>query len=367
MGRQPFLKYRTRIFSLLTLILAAFLACACQAGLSNRITPQPTQTHELILYDWEDYIPPSIIDDFQREYGVRIIYQTYNSDEEAVENIRSGKEVFDIAVVENDNLQDLIASGKIATIDHHDVPNLENISPNFRNLIFDPSNQYSVPNNWGTTGLLVRTDLTAKPVTRWADLWDEDNAGKILVRQQPTELISIALKSLGYHLNSENPKELEEALHQLVELAPRIRYVDVDPEAAVAPLLDGQAVMMVGWTGDAEYARSKDPRIHYILPEEGTLLWGDSYVISSTSTKKSAAEQFINYLLQPEVSAQIIQKYLYPSANEAARGHLDPQLANDPILYPSSFDFRKGEWYLPLSQAGQKLYDDIWQQFLSHP
>ena len=339
------------------------LLSACVSAASTPVnTPTPPLAKELVLYNWADYMPQTVLDAFTAEYGVKITYLPYESQEEAVAQIEAGQ-TYDVAVVENDQVPTLIARHLLAEIDQRHVPNFKNIGDNFRGLIFDPDDRYSVPYSWGTTGLLVRTDLIGAPVTRWADLWNPRFAGKIALRAQPTELISVALKSLGYALNSENPAELEAALKRLLELKAVSRFVDVEPESAVAPLVSGEAVILIGWPGDALVARRQNPAIHYLLPAEGSMLWGDRLVISASSPNRYTAELFLNFLLRPDIGGQIVNENRYAIANEAARAFIDPEILNDPVIYPPHAILASTDWYVPLSPAGQKLYDEAWARF----
>jgi spermidine/putrescine transport system substrate-binding protein len=354
--------------AVLTLVAAVLLAAGALAACdSTSQLPTPTASapaRELVLYNWADYLPQSTLDAFTAEYGVKVIYETYDSMEEAVEEIKAGL-AFDVAVVDNDVIPGLVADGLLAEIDSHQVPNFKNISANFRDLAFDRDNKYSVPNAWGTTGLLVRTDLVAAPVTRWADLWDKRYAGKIAWRTQPTELVTVALKALGYQVNSENPAELEAALQRLLELKPSTLIAEIEHDKAIASLVSGKAVIMIGWPGDAQNAQSKNDAIHYILPDEGAMLWGDSYVISSRSQNKQTAELFLDFLLRPEIAAEFVNTYGYATANEAARPFINQEILDNPALFPTKDDVANATWYMPLSPAGEKLYADIWERFMN--
>ncbi len=349
-------------------ILAA-LIMSLLAGCSRRSTPLLTPTApplagELIFYNWADYMPQSVLDAFTAEYGVKVTYVTYETMDEAVQNIKSGL-TYDVAVVEHDLIPTLAASGLLAEIDHSYILNFKNVSADFRDLTFDPGDKHSVPYNWGTTGLLVRADLIESPVTRWADLWDKPYSGKIAVRPEPVELISLALKSLGYPLNSENSQELEAALQRLLALKPSLLFVPSEDTRAVDILLKGQAAILLGWPGDALYAQEQSKAIQYVLPQEGTMLWGDRFVVSAASPNMYTAEVFLNSLLRPEVAGQIVNENHYAIANEAARPFIAPAILGNPILYPTAQDIQKAEWYLPLSPAGQQLYDDIWARFMA--
>ena len=353
------LRRQATILAGMAILVALLSACANPNPVP---LPTPSLAKELSLYNWEEYMPQSVLDAFAAEYGVHVTYVTFESTEEAEANIRAGKVTFDVAVLDLDMVPRMAADGYLAEIDLSHVPNFKNISPNFRNLAFDPENRHSIPYNWGTTGLLVRSDLV-EPPTRWADLWEPRYAGKIAVRAQPTELISVALKGLGDPLNSENPTELAKAGERLSELKPKVQVVGVPAEEAVAPLLSGQASILLGWSGDAVYAASQNDAIRYVLPEEGTMLWGDVFVISAKSPKESTAELFLNFLLRPEISAQIINTYSYPSANEAALKFVKPEIANNPVIYPSRDAIARAAWYQPLSPEAQKLYDAIWEKY----
>lgn len=341
------------------------LPAACTAAPRPEPTPTPLPlAEELVFYNWADYMPQSVLDAFTAEYGVRVATLNYETVEAAVAQLRAGQR-FDVVVMENDLIPSLVADGLLAEIDYRNVPNFKNISANFRDLAFDPGNNYSIPYNYGTTGLVVRSDLVKAPITRWADLWDPRYAGKIAVRSQPTELISVSLVSLGYPLNSEDPQELEAALQHLLDLKPAVIFVDNETEKAIPILLSGAAVLMVGWPQDGYQARQENEAITYALPEEGRLFWGDTFVIPANSPNKYTAELFLNFILRPEISAQIVNEIKYANANEAAYPFIHPEIFNDSIVFPHAETIRKADWYMPLSPAGEKLYADIWKRFLA--
>jgi spermidine/putrescine transport system substrate-binding protein len=330
-------------------------------------TPPPTPTppplaEELIFYDWAEDAIETVFEDFTEEYGVRIKYVTYESPEEAVENIRAG-EVYDVVVLENQYIPALVTEGQLAEIDYRHVPNFKNISPNFRDLAYDPGNAHSIPYSWGTTGLVVRSDLVEEPVTSWADLWDQRYAGKVAGWLYPRYMLSAALKSMGYSINSEDPDELEAALERLIELNPDATWLE--DEASVAPLLvSGDVVVALGWAYDVWTGQEENEAISYVLPKEGTILWGDNFVIPANSPNRHTAELFLDYLLRPEITGQIVNVNYYSMANDAAEAFIDPEILNDPIIYPPNEDLENAEIMLPLSPEGEKLYAQVWERFM---
>ncbi len=356
-----------RCFTTIVLaILALGVLTAC-AGPASRSTPtRPPLAQELVFYNWAGDMPQSVLDAFAREYGVNVTYAVYESQEEVIDNMRAGQ-VYDVVVMEGRFIPLLTQEGLLAEIDYRNVPNFRNISANFRDLAYDRDNRHAIPFNWGTTGLVVRSDLVEEPVTSWQALWDLRYAGKVAIwAGQPREMIALTLKSLGYPANTEAPAELEAALARLLELKPRLLFVEDYNLATSADMLaDGKAVICVGFAFDVLEGRRKNKAITYVLPVEGALLWGDTFIIPANSPNKYTAEVFLNFILRPEVNTQIANGNHYATPNEAAYPFIDPALLNDPVIFPPEADVKNGEIIMPLSPAGQKLYDVIWERFMT--
>lgn len=348
----------------LSAILIVLVGCGAQAAPAPTSTP-PQLAEELVLYDWSEDQIETVFDEFAEEYGVKITYVTFDSTEEAVEKLRAGQ-VYDIVVMENQFIPALIAEGLLAEIDYRNVPNFKNISPNFRNLAHDPQNKHTVPYSWGTTGLVVRSDLIAEPVTSWADMWDPRYRGQVANWETtPRYTLGAALKSLGYSVNSEDPAELEAALEHLLELKPGSIWLGGDSHTPAPLLGSGEVVMALGWSEDVWLAQEESDAIAYALPQEGTILWGDNFVIPANSPNRYTAELFLNFILRPEISAQIVNGNYYPMANEAAKSFVDPEILQDPVVYPTNQEMKNAELLLPLSKEGEQLHAEIWERFLA--
>jgi spermidine/putrescine transport system substrate-binding protein len=270
-------------------------------------------------------------------------------------------EAYDVVVIDNDNIPRLVREGLLAEIKYDNVPNFKNISANFRDLAYDPGNKHSVPFNWGTTGLLFRSDLVQ--INSWADLWRMPAGSKIGFRDEPRDQLGAALKVLGYSINTEDAQELEIALEHLLKIRPHVFIVDSYADPVIPMLASGEIVALVGWAEDALEAREAHEAITYVLPEEGPMLWGDNFVIPANSPHKYSAEIFLNFLLRPEISAQIVNENYYANANEAALPFIDPEIRDDSVIYPPNEQLIKGEVYLPLSPDGAKVYREIWEHF----
>lgn len=360
----PLLRHSLLLSFLLIFTTIPFTACYTASPPPPVPTP-PKLADELIFYNWEGDMPLSVLDAFTKEYGVKVKYLVYESQEEAIDNMRAGQ-VYDVVTMESRFMGLLARKNLLAEIDYRHVPNFKNISANFRDLAYDPDNKYSIPYNWGFTGLVIRSDLVVEPVTHWADLWDPRYAGRVgLWRGQPREVLALSLKSLGYSANSENPAELAAALNKLLALKPHLRFLeDYDPVNVGPALASGEIVIAMGYASDVLAGRELNPAVTYVLPHEGALLWGDNFVIPANSPHQYTAEIFLNFLQRPEINAQIANENLYATPNEAAYPLIDPKLLNNPLVFPANEDLKKAEIILPLSPAGQKLYDQTWQRFL---
>lgn len=358
--------FSTCATQLTTLFFLASLLAGCLPG------PQPaTPTllpipEEIVLYNWVEDMPDRILEAFTQEYGVKVRYETYISQEEAIERIEQGN-VYDVVVMYNRHIPGLIKDGRLAPLNHAIITNLPNIGSDFRDRSYDPGNRYSVPYNWGTTGLVVRTDLVSGPVTSWSDLWKQAAAGKVVMwNGLPREMLGAALKSLGYSANSENRQELEQALEQLNKLRPNLIFAEeFGPELeTTSPILTlGNAVMAIGWSYDAIEGQKDVPAISYVLPKEGAMLWGDNFIIPANSKNQYAAELFINFMLRPEISALITDEKGYATGNEQAEKYISPEILQNTYIFPPLEEVRRAEMILPLSPEGEALHEEIWNRF----
>jgi spermidine/putrescine transport system substrate-binding protein len=350
---------------LLCALTALGLLAACDDTRAPSAPARQTLAKTMLFYDWADDMPQSVLDDFAREYGVRVEYRTYESAEEALESLRAGH-IYDVAVIESRLVPSLMRAALLAELDHRNLPNFKNLSPNFRDLAYDPGNRHSIPFNWGTTALVVRRDLVAAPVTRWSDLWDPRYAGRVgLWMEMRRDVIALALKSLGYSANSEVPEELAAALERLRALKPRaLKLEDVDPVDSAEVLGSGRAVIAMGFARDVLEGRKRSPEIAYVMPTEGALLWGDNFVIPAASAEQYTAELFINFLLRPDISARIANENHYATTNEAALPLIDPAIRNDPVVFPANEDMQRSELMLPLSPEGEQQYAELWERFV---
>ena len=359
------------IVTLFILSLLFLGGCSSTPSLSNSVSATTdrndvaTQPNTLILYDWEDDIPLTVIEKFENEFGIDVDYQTYVAQEDALEDLKAGKQ-YDVVVLDNAYITGAVRNDLLQPLDRALIPNFKNIGPQYRDLAHDKDNAYSVPYSWGMIGLGVRTDLVASPIFSWNDLWNPLHSQAIgMWGDEPRIMLGIALLSLGYSANSEEPAELNAALDKLQRL--REGMVLLDEQAyddPIEPLVDGTVTAAIAWPQEVGIAQEDQPLVEYVVPSEGALMWGDNLIIPSSSRNPQGAHTFINFLLRPEISAEITNYNEYASSNSAALTKIDAEIRNDDTIYPPEHILMRSEILLPLSETGQQLHDEVWAQFM---
>jgi len=316
---------------------------------------------ELYVYNWSEYMPDSVLEDFTKETGIKVIMSTYDSNEALYAKIKMvDAKGYDIIVPSTDYVARMRKEGLLKPLDKSKLPNLSNLDPKLLNKPFDPDNTYSVPYMWGSTAIAVNTkDPAAASVTSFADLWKPELKGKLLLPNDMRGVIGMGLKRLGYSLNETDPAKVAEACKLLMPLMASVRVFDSDsPKQA---LLNNEVQAAVLWNGEAYIAAGENPDIRYVYPQEGFSLWVDNLCIPANASNVENAHIFIDYLLRPEVAAFICQEMGYSSPNLAAQKTLPEDVRTNPIVYPSAEDMARGEFETDLGPA-VKAYEECWMK-----
>jgi spermidine/putrescine transport system permease protein len=314
---------------------------------------------ELNLFNWTEYMPQEILDAFAKEFRVKINYDTYSSNEEMLAKLTAGAAGYDIIVPSDYMVSVLLQQDLLEPLDKQALTNWDNLDPNFLNLEFDPSNRYSVPYMWGTVGLAVNTTFVKETITKWGDLWDPKYKGRIVLPDDPREIIGMGLQVTGKSRNSTEPKDLEAAKQKLRDLMPSIKAFDSDSPKSL--LLSGEVHLGMVWNGEAVLAAVENPKIIYVLPAEGGGIWMDTLAIPKSAKNKKLAHEFINFMLRPEISARLSEAFPYGNPNKASHALTDPGILSNPAAYPSASALRKAEWLTDVGEA-TVLYDRIWTE-----
>jgi spermidine/putrescine-binding protein len=357
----PVHPYPTRL-GLIWMVMLALLSAGCRPLQPLTLSSPSPVTPPLIVLDWENDLTPEILQGFTTETGIKVELRYYYATEEGYRRLLEG-ETCDLAIVPNDKVPGLIRAERLLPLDLNQVPNFRHIAPAFRDLVIDPGNRYSVPNAWGTSGIVYRESGIVSPPQRWADLWDKNYAGRIFLWDHPRTVIGLTLKSLGYPASSEDLQALNLAAAKL-NAWQTLLPAPYQPDTLTAAFRSGQAEVAVAWAGDYLLARQEIPDLHYALPAEGTLLWMDHFVLPRAAHNPEAALRLLDYLLRPEISAQITTQSLWATANETSWSQVALEPKVQALVLPSAEALTNAELILPLSPEGEMTYNRIWEQFV---
>ncbi len=345
-------KYNRLILSLV-LLLAVVLLTACQQD--ERVV--------LNVYNWGDYIDESVIQEFEKKYNIRVNYDTFSTNEDMYVKIKAGGADYDVLFPSDYMIERMIKEDMLHKLDLTNIPNYQYIEDQFKNLEYDPHNEYSVPYFWGTVGIIYNKTMVDEPITSWRILWDQKYRKQILMLDSQRDSIGVALKMLGYDMNTRDLDELEAAKQALIEQKPLVlAYVGDDVKDK---MIAGEAALAVVWSGDAVYMKWENPDLEYVIPQEGSNFWVDAMVIPKTSKHKAEAELFINFMCDPEIAYKNADYIGYSSPHLEAKKMLDPELLNDPAAYPEMEELVNCDIFKDLGDF-LRVYDRIWTEVKAH-
>ena len=334
---------------------------------------EPQLASELSVYNWSDYIDEALLEAYEEEYGVTVIYDTYASNEDLFAKLQAGATGYDVIFPSDYMVAQMIEQGLLAEIDVEQIPNFANIDEDFRNAPFDPGNAHCVPYQWGTTGIAYRAGhpfFEENTPDSWAYLFEPEmleqySDGGINVLNDQRELLAAALFYLGYSPNSTDEAELAEARDLILEAKPYWKTFNSE-DYDDALLVADEVVLSHSWSGDAAAAywntyddESEDGNWYYAIPQEGAVKWLDNICITAASERMDTALHFVNYLLDAENAAAVTNYTYYASPNEAARAYIDEEILNDPSIFPPPEVEAELEWLVELGDA-VFLYDEMW-------
>jgi spermidine/putrescine transport system substrate-binding protein len=311
----------------------------------------------LHVYNWSDYIADKTVPDFEKEFGVKVTYDTYESNEEMVAKLQAGATGYDIVVPSGYIVPVMVATDLITPINKKYITNFNNLSPIFQNLPTDPGNKYTVPWQWGTSGIAYRSDKVKAPVDSWAVFQDKQYAKKMTMMDDGREVIGSQLRYRGHSLNSTNPAELKQAKADSVAAKKNLKaYISAPVKAQ---LISGDVWISQLWNGDTTQAKAEQPKLAYVIPKEGCTIWGDSMCIPKSAPNKRAAHEWMNYILRPEVGAALSEATGYGTPNAAAA-----KVMKDPPPYPTEDELKRLEYQVDLGKD-TATWDQIWTEIKS--
>ncbi len=331
----------------------------------------------LNIYSWADYVHPDTIPGFEKRTGVRVIYDTFASNEALLAKLQAGASDYDIVVPTGYMLHQLVKLNLLRKLDHSKIPNLKNIMNRFHHAAHDPGLQYSVPYTWGTTGIGYNTTAIKNSMTisdadlqmpqlaliktpgDWDVFWDKRMANRITLLEDAREVIGMALKRRGYSFNTTDEKLIRKATNDLKEQKPLTMCYSSDQ--IITQLVSGDCWLALVYSGDAYQAMKQNADVGYAIPVSGCSIWLDSMCIPVTAPNPERAYEWINYILEPEVGAAIANYTRYATPNTLAHSLVSEDLRKDKILYPNESILARCE---EIGDVGQALftYDRMWTE-----
>lgn len=344
------MKFRVLLVVSLLLLSAAFAGgCGKQATVN--------------IYNWGDYMDPAVLEAFEEETKIKVVYEVYSTNEELLAKLKAGGTNYDIVIPSTNMLEVFLAQDLLSEIDLSKVKNFSNLDPQFTNLESDPGNKYSVPYFWGTIGILYNAEAIGTEIDSWRAMFDPKYTGKIIMFDSVRDTIGVTLKMLGYSLNSTDPAQLEEVKQILTQQKALLHSYTVD--GYEDPLLAGDALLSMAWSGDAFKVVGENPAFKYVLPKEGTNVWVDSMAIPKSAKNKDEAYKFMDFILRPEIGAQLAEYIGYSTPNKAAQELLPEDVRNNQVVYPLGNVFETNDVQVDIKEATE-LYDRIWTEIKSN-
>jgi spermidine/putrescine-binding protein len=332
-------------------------------------TPAPSYEieNELLTYNWSDYVAPANIDTFKARYGVETFgYDIFANNDELIAKLQGGATGYDIACPTAEYVPGMAEDGFLQKLDLSRIPNMAHINPTFKNTAWDPNNDYIVPKDYGTTGIMYRGKLVPEGVTSWQQFYELTKgkfSGKVVFVDSMGDVFPFPLKMLGYSLNDNDPTHLKEAGDILLELAPHILALDSD--LYQVKLANEEAALVLGWTGPIVDLRA-DPATadtKYIVPSEGTLYWLDTWVLLTDAPHPNAAYAWLNFIHEPDIQAIETESNGYATPNDEAKKLVSKELLEDQAIFPPDDVIASLEG--SLDHSGVQQRNDIWAQFKS--
>ena len=349
-----------RLYSFLASILVIIVLLF---GISQYLGSHSAATapDKLVIYNWGDYIDPALLEDFTKETGIKVQYETFDSNESMYTKIKQGGTTYDIAIPSEYMIAKMKKEDLLNPLDHSKIKGLENIGKQFLDQSFDKGNQYSVPYFWGTLGIIYNEKMVKEAPAHWNDLWKAEYKNDIMLIDGAREVMGIGLNSLGYSLNSKDETQLQEAVDKLYTLTPNIKAIVADEMKQY--MIQNNAAIGVSFSGEARQMLDANSDLKYVVPSEASNLWFDNMVIPKTAKNHDAAYKFINFMLRPENAYKNALYIGYSTPNDKAKEMLPQEIKEDKAFYPDQETMKHLEVYEAMSPRWVSIYNDLFLQF----
>lgn len=346
-------KFVCLLTSAVLFISSVISLAACGAGNNDNVVR---------VYNWGDYIDEDVISMFEEETGIRVIYDTFETNEEMYPKVSAGGVDYDVICPSDYMIEKMLENNLLQEINFDNVPNASYIQQSVLDMasVYDPGNKYSVPYTYGTLGIIYNSKLITDDITSWSDLWNKNYAGEVLMYNSPRDLFTAPLKILGYSINTTDENELRQATDLLLEQKPLVqRYV---MDQIKDSLVSESSAIAMAYSGEVLALQEQNENLKYVIPEEGTNYFLDAWVIPTCAENKENAEAWINFLNRPDIAYKNFEYITYATPNTGAQELMDDSLKDNPALFPSDDIVAKCEVFHTLGNDGDQLYSDLWME-----
>jgi len=330
---------------------------------------QKSNAPTVYVYNWGEYIDPEVKDLFEKKTGIKVVYNEFVQNEDMYPVIQTGSVKYDVVCPSDYMIRKMIDEDMLAEINYDNVPNISNIDPLYLKSAeeFDPGNKYSVPYCWGTVGILYNKSMINVDIDSWAAIFDKDfmeangYAGDVLMIDSVRDSFGIALNYLGYSMNSTKESELEDAKKLLQAQFPLVDAYVVDQVRD--KMIGGDNPIGVIYSGEAIFTQKENPDLVYVVPKEGSNVWIDGWVIPKNAPNKEYAEQWINFMCDPEIALKNFEYITYSTPNVAARALIkDEEIKNSSIAFPDPSVLKRCSTFKYLGEEMENLYLNKWNE-----
>ena len=322
---------------------------------------------KVYVYNWGEYMDPEVRDAFEEETGIKVVYDEFEQNEEMYAKIKANAVQYDVVCPSDYMIQKMIDEDLLAEIDYNNLPNISNIDPAYleSSKSFDPENKFSVPYCWGTLGILYNKTMVNAPINSWDALFDKTYKGNILMIDSVRDAFAIALCDLGYDLNTTDETQLEEAKQLLKKQFPLVQAYVVDQVRD--KMIGGEAALGVIYSGEAIFTQRENPDLVYVVPDEGSNVWIDGWVIPKNCRNKKNAEAFINYMCDADIALKNFEYITYSTPNKAAREMItDEDIKNSEVAFPKQTVLDRCRTFKYLGADIEAIYNDKWNEVKSN-
>jgi len=336
------------MFMTVVLAVSAFALAGCNASSGEK----------LVVYNWEDYIGEEVLEMFEKETGIKVVYDVFESNESMYAKVKNSGG-YDILFPSDYMIERLIKENMLEKIDMSNVPNAVHIDNRFKNMAYDPTDEYAVSYMWGTVGITYNTKMVTETVDSWDILWDPAYAGQIFMYNSQRDAFAAALKRLGFSVNTRNVEELNAARDSLMEQLPLVQaYIS---DAVKDKMIGNEGALALTYSGDVLYCLKDNPDLAYAIPKEGSNIWCDGMVIPKGAKNKANAEKFIDFMCRPEIAA-INSEYIgFATTNIDALQYIDEEFASHPAYWPDDETLDRCEIFYDLGDF-IKEYEKAWNE-----